>query len=77
MYKDFFTSVLLWIGKCNDTKRLINHQFFFFEVESLSRQYEEIYLKNKDFDARLFLDHDKTLQIDPTDRYFFFFFPWR
>ncbi|KAB1267660.1 Retinoblastoma-associated protein [Camelus dromedarius] len=38
------------------------------EVESLSKQYEEIYLKNKDLDARLFLDHDKTLQADPTDR---------
>uniref|UniRef100_A0A5F8H401 Retinoblastoma-associated protein n=1 Tax=Monodelphis domestica TaxID=13616 RepID=A0A5F8H401_MONDO len=34
------------------------------EVENLSRQYEEIYLKNKDMDARLFLDHDKTLQAD-------------
>nr|XP_019603610.1 PREDICTED: retinoblastoma-associated protein isoform X2 [Rhinolophus sinicus] len=38
------------------------------EVESLSKQYEEIYLKNKDLDARLFLDHDKTLQADSTDR---------
>ncbi|XP_049634719.1 retinoblastoma-associated protein isoform X1 [Suncus etruscus] len=37
------------------------------EVESLSKQYEEIYLKNKDLDARLFLDHDKTLQADPID----------
>ncbi|XP_075389365.1 retinoblastoma-associated protein isoform X1 [Tenrec ecaudatus] len=32
------------------------------EVESLFKQYEEIYLKNKDLDARLFLEHDKTLQ---------------
>ncbi|XP_073651292.1 retinoblastoma-associated protein isoform X3 [Tursiops truncatus] len=39
------------------------------EVESLSKQYEEIYLKNKDIDARLFLDHDKTLQADPTDSF--------
>ncbi|KAF6084779.1 RB transcriptional corepressor 1 [Phyllostomus discolor] len=39
------------------------------EVESLSKQYEEIYLKNKDLDARLFLDHDKTLQADPTDSF--------
>nr|KAF6460921.1 RB transcriptional corepressor 1 [Molossus molossus] len=38
------------------------------EVENLSKQYEEIYLKNKDLDARLFLDHDKTLQADPIDR---------
>nr|KAF6428342.1 RB transcriptional corepressor 1 [Rousettus aegyptiacus] len=38
------------------------------EVENLSKQYEEIYFKNKDLDARLFLDHDKTLQADPTDR---------
>lgn len=48
-----------------------NHQYFLvFEVENLSKQYEEIYLKNKDLDARLFLDHDKTLQADPTDRYY-------
>uniref|UniRef100_A0A452UV48 Retinoblastoma-associated protein n=1 Tax=Ursus maritimus TaxID=29073 RepID=A0A452UV48_URSMA len=39
------------------------------EVESLSKQYEEIYLKNKDLDARLFLDHDKTLQADPIDSF--------
>uniref|UniRef100_A0A8C0AHH0 RB transcriptional corepressor 1 n=1 Tax=Bos mutus grunniens TaxID=30521 RepID=A0A8C0AHH0_BOSMU len=39
------------------------------EVENLSKQYEEIYLKNKDLDARLFLDHDKTLQADPTDSF--------
>uniref|UniRef100_A0A8C5NXW5 Retinoblastoma-associated protein n=1 Tax=Jaculus jaculus TaxID=51337 RepID=A0A8C5NXW5_JACJA len=39
------------------------------EVESLSKRYEEIYLKNKDIDARLFLDHDKTLHIDPTDSF--------
>uniref|UniRef100_A0A674HSL8 Retinoblastoma-associated protein n=1 Tax=Terrapene triunguis TaxID=2587831 RepID=A0A674HSL8_9SAUR len=32
------------------------------EVEDLSRQYEELYLKNKDIDARLFLDNDETLQ---------------
>lgn len=38
-------------------------------MESLSKQYEEIYLKNKDLDARLFLDHDKTLQADPIHRY--------
>ncbi|KAM6178098.1 retinoblastoma-associated protein isoform 2-T2 [Rhynchocyon petersi] len=37
------------------------------EVESLSKQYEEIYLKNKDIDARLFLDHDKTLQAHAVD----------
>uniref|UniRef100_G3UL03 Retinoblastoma-associated protein n=1 Tax=Loxodonta africana TaxID=9785 RepID=G3UL03_LOXAF len=39
------------------------------EVESLSKQYEEIYRKNKDLDARLFLDHDKTLQADPIDSF--------
>ncbi|XP_045423392.1 retinoblastoma-associated protein isoform X2 [Lemur catta] len=39
------------------------------EVESLSKRYEEIYLKNKDVDARLFLDHDKTLQTDPIDSF--------
>ncbi|XP_030420889.1 retinoblastoma-associated protein isoform X1 [Gopherus evgoodei] len=32
------------------------------EVEDLSKQYEELYLKNKDIDARLFLDNDETLQ---------------
>ncbi|XP_074073222.1 retinoblastoma-associated protein isoform X1 [Macrotis lagotis] len=39
------------------------------EVENLSKQYEEIYLKNKDMDARLFLDHDKTLQVDSVDSF--------
>uniref|UniRef100_A0A8D0L7Z6 Retinoblastoma-associated protein n=1 Tax=Sphenodon punctatus TaxID=8508 RepID=A0A8D0L7Z6_SPHPU len=34
------------------------------EVEALSRKYEELYLKNKDIDARLFLEHDETLQLD-------------
>ncbi|XP_062422987.1 retinoblastoma-associated protein isoform X1 [Rhea pennata] len=34
------------------------------EVEVLSRQYEELYLKSKDIDARLFLDRDATLQPD-------------
>ncbi|XP_067896373.1 retinoblastoma-associated protein isoform X2 [Heterodontus francisci] len=38
------------------------------EIESLSRQYEELYHRNKDFDGRLFLAHDKTLQIDPEER---------
>uniref|UniRef100_A0A674HWE3 Retinoblastoma-associated protein n=1 Tax=Terrapene triunguis TaxID=2587831 RepID=A0A674HWE3_9SAUR len=35
------------------------------EVEDLSRQYEELYLKNKDIDARLFLDNDETLHAAP------------
>ncbi|NXI72184.1 RB protein, partial [Anseranas semipalmata] len=34
------------------------------EVEVLSKEYDELYLKNKDIDARLFLDHDETLQPD-------------
>uniref|UniRef100_A0A8C4U3L4 RB transcriptional corepressor 1 n=1 Tax=Falco tinnunculus TaxID=100819 RepID=A0A8C4U3L4_FALTI len=34
------------------------------EVEVISKQYNELYLKNKDIDARLFLDHDETLQPD-------------
>uniref|UniRef100_A0A493TKS5 RB transcriptional corepressor 1 n=1 Tax=Anas platyrhynchos platyrhynchos TaxID=8840 RepID=A0A493TKS5_ANAPP len=34
------------------------------EVEVLSKEYNELYLKNKDIDARLFLDHDETLQPD-------------
>ncbi|XP_023656418.1 retinoblastoma-associated protein isoform X1 [Paramormyrops kingsleyae] len=33
----------------------------------LSKQYEELYLKNKDFDARLFLDNDETLQMVKTE----------
>ncbi|EMP32412.1 Retinoblastoma-associated protein [Chelonia mydas] len=37
------------------------------EVEDLSRQYEELYLKNKDIDARLFLDNDETLQRNHTE----------
>ncbi|NWU93501.1 RB protein, partial [Upupa epops] len=36
------------------------------EVEVLSKQYDELYLNNKDIDARLFLDHDDTLQPDVT-----------
>lgn len=38
----------------------------FFEVEVLWKQYDELYLNNKDIDARLFLDHDETLQPDVT-----------
>ncbi|XP_010144060.1 PREDICTED: retinoblastoma-associated protein, partial [Buceros rhinoceros silvestris] len=34
------------------------------EVEVLWKQYDELYLNNKDIDARLFLDHDSTLQPD-------------
>ncbi|KAM9652660.1 retinoblastoma-associated protein isoform 2-T2 [Morphnus guianensis] len=34
------------------------------EVEVLSKQYDELYHNNKDIDARLFLDHDETLQPD-------------
>ncbi|XP_066488547.1 retinoblastoma-associated protein isoform X2 [Tiliqua scincoides] len=34
------------------------------EVETLSSKYEELYLKNKDIDARLFLEKDETLQYD-------------
>ncbi|KAM3853521.1 retinoblastoma-associated protein isoform 1-T1 [Vipera latastei] len=32
------------------------------EVEDMSSKYEEMYLKNKDIDARLFLEKDETLQ---------------
>nr|XP_056712832.1 retinoblastoma-associated protein [Euleptes europaea] len=32
------------------------------EVESISSKYEEMYLRNKDIDARLFLENDETLQ---------------
>lgn len=39
------------------------------ELESLSKRYEEVYLKSKDLDARLFLDHDKTLQTDTIDSF--------
>ncbi|XP_054019095.1 retinoblastoma-associated protein [Dryobates pubescens] len=34
------------------------------EVEVLSKQYDELYLNNKDIDGRLFLDRDETLQPD-------------
>uniref|UniRef100_A0A4W3H225 Retinoblastoma-associated protein n=1 Tax=Callorhinchus milii TaxID=7868 RepID=A0A4W3H225_CALMI len=30
----------------------------------VSRKYEALYLRNKDFDGRLFLEHDKTLEAD-------------
>ncbi|XP_062907198.1 retinoblastoma-associated protein isoform X1 [Mobula hypostoma] len=40
----------------------------FPELETLSRQYEELYLQNKDFDGRLFLECDRTLQMDPEER---------
>lgn len=30
----------------------------------MSNEYEEMYLKNKDIDARLFLEKDETLQYD-------------
>ncbi|KAL8173222.1 UNVERIFIED_CONTAM: Retinoblastoma-associated protein [Gekko kuhli] len=32
------------------------------EVETISSKYEEMYLRNKDIDARLFLENDETLQ---------------
>ncbi|KAI1903824.1 hypothetical protein AGOR_G00031180 [Albula goreensis] len=37
------------------------------EASELSKQYEELYQKSKDIDARLFLDHDETLQINNID----------
>uniref|UniRef100_A0A8D0CDR9 Retinoblastoma-associated protein n=1 Tax=Scleropages formosus TaxID=113540 RepID=A0A8D0CDR9_SCLFO len=37
------------------------------EEDILDKQYEELYLKSKDFDARLFLDNDETLQMNKTD----------
>ncbi|XP_075447276.1 retinoblastoma-associated protein isoform X2 [Ascaphus truei] len=37
------------------------------KVEEISKQYEELYNKNKDLDARLFLDHDETLKADVRD----------
>ncbi|XP_062972153.1 retinoblastoma-associated protein isoform X2 [Elgaria multicarinata webbii] len=36
------------------------------EVENMSSKYEEMYLKNKDIDARLFLEKDGPLQYDHT-----------
>ncbi|XP_053563996.1 retinoblastoma-associated protein [Bombina bombina] len=38
------------------------------KVENVSKQYEELYVKNKDFDARLFLENDETLRVDVRDR---------
>ncbi|OCT92730.1 retinoblastoma-associated protein isoform X2 [Xenopus laevis] len=37
------------------------------KVESISRQYEELYHKHKDLDARLFLENDETLKVDVQD----------
>ncbi|XP_028839256.1 retinoblastoma-associated protein isoform X2 [Denticeps clupeoides] len=37
------------------------------EMEDLSKEYEELYLINKDFDARLFLDDDGTLSPELMD----------
>ncbi|XP_036380704.1 retinoblastoma-associated protein [Megalops cyprinoides] len=37
------------------------------EASGLSKQYEDLYLKSKDFDGRLFLDHDETLQMCDID----------
>uniref|UniRef100_A0A670Y274 Retinoblastoma-associated protein n=1 Tax=Pseudonaja textilis TaxID=8673 RepID=A0A670Y274_PSETE len=38
------------------------------EVEDMSSKYEEMYLKNKDIDARLFLEKDETLQYENLER---------
>lgn len=40
----------------------MNLFFFQLKVEDMSSKYEEMYLKNKDIDARLFLEKDETLQ---------------
>ncbi|XP_065142993.1 retinoblastoma-associated protein [Paramisgurnus dabryanus] len=37
-------------------------------IETLSKQYEEFYQKNKDFDARLFLVDDETLSPNKTEK---------
>ncbi|KAM4796010.1 retinoblastoma-associated protein [Rhinophrynus dorsalis] len=37
------------------------------KIENISRQYEELYHKNKDLDARLFLEDDETLRADIQD----------
>ncbi|XP_044287727.1 retinoblastoma-associated protein isoform X3 [Varanus komodoensis] len=37
------------------------------EVETMSSKYEDMYLRNKDIDARLFLEKDRTLQYDHTE----------
>uniref|UniRef100_A0AAY4AAD0 Retinoblastoma 1 n=1 Tax=Denticeps clupeoides TaxID=299321 RepID=A0AAY4AAD0_9TELE len=52
------------------------------QMEDLSKEYEELYLINKDFDARLFLDDDGTLSpeldmflfLANNECFFFFFF---
>lgn len=38
-------------------------------MDTLSKQYEELYQKNKDFDARLFLVDDETLSPNKTETY--------
>lgn len=42
---------------------------FFLQMETVSKQYEELYYKNKDFDARLFLVDDETLSPNKTETY--------
>uniref|UniRef100_A0A8C3PHK9 Retinoblastoma-associated protein n=1 Tax=Calidris pygmaea TaxID=425635 RepID=A0A8C3PHK9_9CHAR len=49
---------------CNLDEVMPDFSIFFFEMEVLSKQYDELYRNNKDIDARLFLDHDETLQPD-------------
>uniref|UniRef100_A0A8C7N6Z4 Retinoblastoma-associated protein n=1 Tax=Oncorhynchus kisutch TaxID=8019 RepID=A0A8C7N6Z4_ONCKI len=42
-----------------------------FQATDLSKQYEELYFKSRDFDSRLFLDNDETLltpKVEPTPR---------
>lgn len=38
-------------------------------METLSKSYDELYHKSKDFDARLFLDDDETLKSIKTEVY--------
>nr|DBA32982.1 TPA: hypothetical protein GDO54_000720 [Pyxicephalus adspersus] len=38
------------------------------KVDVISKQYEEVYQKNKDIDARLFLQNDATLKVDIHER---------
>uniref|UniRef100_A0A673KDS8 Retinoblastoma-associated protein-like n=1 Tax=Sinocyclocheilus rhinocerous TaxID=307959 RepID=A0A673KDS8_9TELE len=44
-----------------------NYCYQCFHIETLSKQYEELYHKNKDFDARLFLVDDETLSPNKTE----------
>uniref|UniRef100_A0A8C1S228 Retinoblastoma 1 n=1 Tax=Cyprinus carpio TaxID=7962 RepID=A0A8C1S228_CYPCA len=55
------------VGTHSDTIPSAAASFQIQLMETLSKQYEELYYKNKDFDARLFLVDDETLSPNKTE----------